>query len=240
MKNKLKKTVIQEVSLRSDRTVWSAPTDMCNNREGDAEMTLADMYRLAAHLHITMESLYDKYCIPILDAENGGPRMVILSDGHADRKCPFEKNGVCTLGEEKPSSCRMAPLIRNLIPVGSDAWRVGYFLRSGRTGSGTVKYSASDLLRAADAEGTEVAFGHMRLGFYEVYKQCAMLVELTGKSIESAFVAHAMRCFLTEWDSSKSLAENAAKNHQEFRKSVWALTEPRLEKALRESNRFGR
>lgn len=238
MKSNAKKIVIEEVSPRNNRTVFSAPAELCSNRDSAAEMALDDMHRLAAHLNLTMESLYDKYCIPVLDEENGGPRMVVLRKGYDNKRCPFEKDGVCTLGEKKPSSCRMAPLIRNMIPAREGVWRVGYFVSSEKTASGTVKYSATDLLKAANANGTELAYGHMHMAFYEVYKHCALLTELTGKSIEPLVVIRAMRRFMTVWDDRKSSGENAAKNHKEFKESLWALTEPRLEEAYKSLDSF--
>lgn len=231
MKHNASKIVIREVSTDSTRAIQAIPACMCSNTATNAEVTLADIHRLSKHLNLSMESVYDTYCIPIFESETHTPHFVTLKPVNAQGKCVFEVAGQCSLGEAKPTACRIAPLLRAFVPVRNDAWRVAYFVLEENT-PGTKTETVAHLLDTADAAASEDAYGHLHTAYSEVYKRCAQLVDLTGEVVDPLFMSTAVRRLLTEWDEEKSLVANAVQNRTNFREAVWSLVEPRIAEIL--------
>lgn len=239
MKNNM---ISREVSLKSNLMVKTFPLCECCNRPEAVDMTLGDIHRIATHLNVSLESVYDEYCALMMNLKTNGPLAVVLKPKGKTMECPFKNGCKCSLGEAKPYACRIAPIVRNFIPhKGRDAsWRVAHFLMDGAANLGSVRQSVADCLSKAGATETEVSFGHLHLALVEANVCCARLYDLTGKPFDREVMRSALRQLMTQWDIFGDLTRNSVKNRTDFESKIVIPSNELICKLVREMSKTGR
>lgn len=221
----------REVTAEDTVIVERAENSVCCCKAIDAEVTLADIQRISRYLNLSAKKFYDKFCQPICDEKSKAVTAVTLGATGKMGACVFCREGKCTLGDVKPTSCLLHPLVREFIPISDCAWRVVYAKEKGVPANNGKPYLVGDLLEKSGALSSEIAFGHTRLAYYEAAKHYKVIYAMTHKPAKNDFLADAVRHLLTDFDETLSLEENAEKNRSRYRQKVWRVTEPLLHKA---------
>jgi len=75
-------------------------------------LTPYDILRLKAHLGLTSEQFLARYTVHHSGPESGLPVVTLKPADSRDLCCPFLTPKGCSVYEDRPSSCRMYPLVR--------------------------------------------------------------------------------------------------------------------------------
>jgi uncharacterized protein len=75
-------------------------------------LTPYDILRLKAHLGLTSDEFLARYTVHHSGPESGLPVVTLKPADSRDLRCPFVTQKGCSVYEDRPSSCRMYPLVR--------------------------------------------------------------------------------------------------------------------------------
>ncbi|RJQ61468.1 MAG: YkgJ family cysteine cluster protein [Desulfobacteraceae bacterium] len=84
--------------------------DCC--RELNQYLTPYDILRLKNHLGLCSGDFLKKYTVQYIGPQSGFPMVSFRADGRSGAKCPFVAESGCSVYEDRPSSCRIYPLVR--------------------------------------------------------------------------------------------------------------------------------
>ena len=75
-------------------------------------LTPYDILRLKTHLGLTSDQFLARYTVHHSGPESGLPVVTLRPTDSRDLRCPFVTPKGCSVYEDRPSSCRMYPLVR--------------------------------------------------------------------------------------------------------------------------------
>jgi len=75
-------------------------------------LTPYDILRLKNHLDVSSSSFLERYTSQHIGPESGLPIITLKTDHARKLKCPFVTITGCSVYEDRPSSCRIYPLVR--------------------------------------------------------------------------------------------------------------------------------
>lgn len=124
----------------------------CINRD-DILLTPRDMYNLAKELGITTKELFDTYCESYIGSDSRIP-IVRLKPRGSVKRCPFLKDGKCSVHKAKPTVCALFPIGRCLtLKEDADpskeisASRIRYFFTDPGCGDRTETHTVREWLQ---------------------------------------------------------------------------------------------
>ncbi|MFC1814213.1 YkgJ family cysteine cluster protein [Thermodesulfobacteriota bacterium] len=81
-------------------------------RDLNQALTPYDILRLKKHMELPSSSFLERYTSQHIGPESGLPIITLKTDHARELMCPFVTAEGCSVYENRPSSCRMYPLIR--------------------------------------------------------------------------------------------------------------------------------
>lgn len=103
------------ISLHDTFNFACGPDVLCFNaccRDLNQLLTPYDILRLKRHLGISSEKFLAQYTLQHTGPGSGLPVVTLKPADNHDLRCPFVSQTGCSVYENRPSSCRMYPLVR--------------------------------------------------------------------------------------------------------------------------------